>query len=364
MTRLLVLLSIAWYPFPVLAGTFLGSAGHLSSSCGGSPCSNFIIVHPVGYTSAGIGGELEIPICIEPGEERLLRAPVENAIAIWNALNPMMGNCRDCGTADEPFREGVQLLDTVVLHELGHCAMGLDHSNYQAPMADDSVNFTSGTEVNSYSEGADGIRGSRDDVVTPNPGPPPPNALMTHWYRLADNNPVVIDGTVIDATTFSLIWALLPAGSNWPASANRFVAESLGAGDDTQSVMHAAAVRNMLYVGISADDSNTVRHAMSGLDAQAGTADDYTIRLVLVNDCADAEIEVRMSDLEETLLGDCLADVTPIDPEPPPLGSVHHALQPIPMLFPRITVRINENISWGIFADSFESGDLSRWAQR
>ncbi len=358
-----VFFAVFFLPSSAIAGVFFGADG-LSPDCEGSPCANFVIVHPVGYTSAGIGGEIEIPICIRPGDAPFIRPAVEYAIDVWNALTPTTGNCINCSTAEEPPQSGLQVMRTTAVHELGHCAMALEHSNYQAPGSPVATNFSAGRDVDNYAAGVDNIKGSRDDVVVPNPSPPPPNAVMTHWFRLVDNDPVIIDTSVIDSTTYRVIWAQLPSGSLWPASANRFVSAALGASDDTQSVMHSISSRGMLYRGLSADDVNTVRYGMSGLDATAATGDDYTIRLTLVEDCdPDAEIEMRYSsNLPANSLGDCLADVVPIDPDPPPpIGNVHHALMPV-MGFSRIIVRLSSSITWdAIYADGFESGDLSSW---
>ncbi len=349
------------------AGVFLCSTSDVGPCCdctpsGCDPCNTFIIVHPVGYTSAGIGGEIEIPICIRPGDAPFVQPALVEAIEIWNGLTPTTGNCTDCASADDPNPPGVARMITTMAHELGHCAIGLEHSNFQAGPGSPLDNFTAGTGITSYDDGADNIRGSGDDVATPPPSPPPPSAVLNHWFRKSDNNPVIIDGTVIDSSTFSKINSDLPAGSTWPASANRYVADLLGAGDNTQSVMHGVAARDMVYSGLTADDTNTTRHGMSGLDATAGTGDDYTIKLTLVDDCADAEIEVLFDPLGAGELGLCEAELVAIDPTMPPLGWVHHAVIPDPFLG-IIRVTISSGVSWDVmFFDGFESGDLSSWS--
>lgn len=121
------------------------------------------------------------------------------------------------------------------------------------------------------------------------------------------------------------------------------------------------------HLGLAADDANTVRYGMSGLDATAGTADDYTIRLALVEDCFSADVEVSFSALGPPspagqTLGGCEAQLTAIDPTPPPAGAIHHAMQRIFPLFDRIRVRINSEVVWdSIFADGFESSDTAAW---
>ncbi len=349
---------------PALAGAYFGAGSIL---CGGAVCNNFIIVHPVGYTSAGVGGEVEVPICIRPGDAPFVQRAVEEAIGVWNGLTPTTGNCKDCGSADDPGQDGVNIMATTSIHELGHCGVGLAHTNFdESPIS----NFTAALNVTSYDAGADTVRGSRDDTVTPDPPPPPPpppHTLPLHWFRISDNSPVVIDATVIDSSTYAVLNQQLPAGSTWAANANRYVSDLLGVGDDTQNVMHGAAIRNMHYLGLTADDVNTVRHGMSGLDTTAGTGDDYTIMLALVSDCANAEIEIQWTDLGPPtgmgqILGICDAALEYIGPQPPPpAGRIQFAMEP-PVALPRITVQINSEVEWGIFYDGFETGDLSRWS--
>ncbi len=345
---------------PALAGAFLGSN---STSCNGAQCNIFIIVHPIGYTSAGMGGLIEVPVCIRPGDAPFVQRAVEEAISVWNGLTPTTGNCKDCASSESPpGQPGVFIMETVAIHEFGHCAMGLGHTNYRDPVSLMLDNFTAAKDVTSQAAGADTVRGSRDDIVTPDPQPPPPNALPLHWFRTADNDPVVIDGTVIDISTYAIFAPQLPTGSTWAANANRQVSALLGAGDDTQNVMHGAAARNMLYLGLTADDVNTVRHGMSGLDTTAGTGDDYTIMLALVPDCANAEIEVQYLPLGPQIGGLCRATLDYIGPQPPPpAGRIHFAVTALDP--PRIQIQFNSDVDWGIFADSFETGDLSRWSE-
>ncbi len=247
-----------------------------------------------------------------------------------------------------------------VLHELGHCAMALGHSNQVIGTGPN--NFTATRDSTSIDDGADNVRGSRDDLPSPLPG-----SRTLHWYRTADNNPVTIDGTVIDENTYSRGLATLPAGSTWPASANRFVADLLGAGDDTQTVMHATASAEMFYTGITADDVNTVRYGMTGLDSQAGTADDYTISLTFTGDCMSADVEVSFAPISTPgVIGGCILQLNPIDPTMPAIGYIHHAAVPVSTAgLTRLLIQIDSDGStlWdAVFADGFETGDLSNWS--
>jgi len=246
-----------------------------------------------------------------------------------------------------------------VLHELGHCAMALGHSNQIAGSIPN--NFTATRDSVSIDDGADNIRGSRDDLPGPLPG-----SRIIHWYRRSDNNPVTIDGTVIDLSTYSRGISTLPAGSTWPASANRFVAGLLGVGVDTQSVMHATAAANMAYTGLTADDVNTVRYGMTGLDSLAGTPDDYSVNLVFTDDCDSADVEVSFEPLSSPgVFGACALQLSPIDPVMPAIGYIHHAAVPLSFIGQtrlRILIDSDGSTVWDVvFADGFETGDLSNW---
>lgn len=144
------------------------------------------------------------------------------------------------------------------------------------------------------------------------------------------------------------------------------MSDLLGAGDDTQSLMHAVAAEEMRWTGLTADDVNTIRYGMTGLDSIAGTADDYTIKLML-SDCASADIEVLFEPIapDGTLAG-CLAQLDPIDPTMPAVGYIHHVPVPITaggLTKLRIIIDSDGSTLWDvIFADGFETGDLSNWS--
>lgn len=114
------------------------------------------------------------------------------AIKTWNCRIPRTRNCPDCRTAEDlqgspaPFPSvGTTVnLASVLLHELGHCAVGLGHPNHQEFITDiasqpwrtgtcDSDSNGSCGDQNSFTDvgmateilaGADGIRGTRDDT--------------------------------------------------------------------------------------------------------------------------------------------------------------------------------------------------------
>ncbi|MEM7481647.1 MAG: hypothetical protein AAF481_10775 [Acidobacteriota bacterium] len=139
---------------------------------------------------------------------------------------------------------------------------------------------------------------------------------------MADNNPFVIDGTVIDQNTFSRNDGSLPVGQNYIASANRGVADALGF-SDTQAVMYSFLEPGMWCVGLAADDVNMVRMGMTGSDHIAGNADDYTVVQVFETDCSAADVLVRLSDffLGPGQLGACLSEYENSFAQPPsPIG--------------------------------------------
>lgn len=331
---------------PAWSGSYLGSSSESFQP--------FIVVHGPGYD--GSGGQLTVGICVEPESATVIPAAVE-AIQLWNRLTPTVGNCQGCVLHEEvdpksPPTDDTYQLFLAVAHELGHCAMGLDHINWTNPNTAERTSFTTSKNTGIIVDGADDVRGSRDDMV------PLPGTRVLHWYRRADNDPFALDGAVIDSETFSRGITSLPEGSTWPASGNRAVGEILGF-PDSQSIMYTAIAAGTVFSGLSPDDVNTVQFARSGLDSQAGTADDYTMTLELVSACADADIEIEWVDeVVGGALGECFAFPTPIDSTS---TSVHHGLIPFKGS-ERILVRINSSVRWDVaFADGFETGDVSRW---
>ena len=84
--------------------------------------------------------------------------------------------------------------------------------------------------------------------------------------------------------------------------------------------MYGGTARNHFYRGLSADDVNIAQMSRTGVDLDAGTADDYTV------------------DLQSVVS---------------PSGSAV------------LTIFINSDLDWAfgvpLFVDGFESGDLSEW---
>lgn len=334
----------------------------------------FGITHPPGYD--GSGGTLEIKICVDSGipSSAELIGPTQRAIATWNALLGRTGNCRNCMTIEEGPGAGAPApfhAESLILHELGHCAMGLGHSNLEFDPVEnppiegrETTSFTTSYDGSplGIASGPDGIPGSLDDVQQTSGGTFPKSV---HWFRTADNNPMIVDGTTIDLATYSRSAANLPVGHSWAANANRAVAASLGF-PDTQAVMYSNFTRTQRRKDLTSDEVNMIKMGMAGEDSMAGTADDYTIDLQLVDDCASADITVRFLSLDDDrILGTCGARVDFSFSVPNPLLARHYTVVKPPTL-PRLFVVINSDLEWDfsaeIFVGGFESGDTSEWS--
>lgn len=278
---------------PSVAGVFQLTTG---------PGEPFIVVHPPGYD--GTGGILEVRVCASSGIERMEPAIIE-ALEIWNDLSPSLGNCQGCRTWEEPEDPATSMLPSpmagVLIHELGHCAFGLDHSNWTEDGNGDT-SYSNTADAVTIVDGPDLIPGTSDDEVTPLPG-----ARLVHWFRKSDNDPFVVDATVIDSSSYSRrIVDLMKLGHAWPSNANRFSGDLRGA-DDTQAVMYSGITRGQRFTSLAADDVNTVKFAG--------------------------------------------------------LFDIHYRLVPF-FTSDRLRIRINSEIegSWDvIFADGFESGTIEKW---
>jgi hypothetical protein len=107
------------------------------------------IVHPPGYN--GSGGGLEVRVCVDPSPPQnpgdpannLLAGPLEWALGVWNALEPMVNNCggrRNCEVWEDGATPGGTIhLASTLLHEIGHCAMGLGHPNLRELQPDNPI---------------------------------------------------------------------------------------------------------------------------------------------------------------------------------------------------------------------------------
>jgi hypothetical protein len=181
------------------------------------------------------------------------------------------------------------------------------------------------------SAGVDGIEGSRDDShAGTQPGG---KAISVSWYRPLDNNPLVVDGLVIQLGDYSRS-PNFPAGSLWSASANKLVAESLGLPENTQSVMYSTQL------------------AATGPDHAFGTSDDYTLTLSYAGECTGASTGIRVQ-LAPTIsdeIGECAN--TAIDysfPHSPPIIVPNYSFQHESPSEP-VTITLDDSQDW-LFGD-------------
>ena len=229
----------------------------------------FGIVHTYGYN--GQGGVLKVALCSESQE---LVPVLQKVVKTWNALEAKTGTCNSCGTEEilqDPV-PGARIAtdefdaESTLLHEVGHCAMGLGHPNLEANFLFDGIweilpspftasvgpiqanGFANATahcpatdpSTNPHSvfricDGVDGIPGSSDDEHAVVPAQIPESI---HWFRKADNNPVVVDSMKIDGTTYSRsVVNNLPGMDSWAAHATLPVSAALGL-PNTQAVMY------------------------------------------------------------------------------------------------------------------------------
>lgn len=336
----------------------------------GQAVTPFGIVHPPGFS--GPGGPLVVKICVEPSSASLV-GPVQRAIATWNASLPTVGNCpAPCLVVEEAEQALTGAIpyhaESVLLHELGHCALGLDHPNlvFDPPGTPEgriptSFTMSYGGSSSGIDAGPDGIPGSFDDEQLAQGGMFPDSVP---WFRRVDNNPVLIDSTVIDLDTYSRAASNLPAGHGWAANGNRRVAESLGA-PNTNAVMYSHVDRGQRRTRLTADDVSMLKMAGTGVDRMAGTADDYTVALEFVADCVGADVAVNFLPLGETFgLAACGGRIELSFAQNPFLAQ-NYTLVPRPGQ-PRLDISLNDFHEWDtreeVFVDGFETGDLSGWS--
>ncbi len=232
-----------------------------------------IITHPSGYT--GSGTVLNVSVCINPASQNAsqLEIPVQNIIGTFNRLQGTNGNLVNGGANNIP--SGQFDWESVTLHEVGHC-IGLAHPNLgsRTGVSGSNTNYTNSTEgvdtVFNFNSGTDGIIGSRDDIRG--------DDQNLFWFNDNVNNPFVASPP-FDGSSYSREIADLPAGDQWPANPDLLVASSLGFAN-TEGVMQQGTRSDEDQRTLGIDDEVTLRLAMSGVDEDENTADDYTINLV------------------------------------------------------------------------------------
>jgi hypothetical protein len=286
-------------------------------------------------------------------------------------LVPKARNCRDCCVLEAPEASTRFYAATVMLHEIGHCGMALAHVNrfwdtdWNGTFEDTS--FTRSAEAlnqaNALDAGADTIRGSNDDFHTGFSGAAP----SVSWFRPNDNDPFIIDSQSVGTSTFSRNLNNLPAGHSWAASAIRRVGQSLGY-PNSQSVMYSTACGDQYFLGLSADDVNMVKMAMTGQDLEPGGGDDYSIDLQYVGNCIQPH-EIRVSmDAAAGGLADCVSWYDYSFSQSPATAR-HFSIVPDASLgFTRLNIRFNPAppAPWDytiiLFIGDAEAGDLGDWS--
>ena len=413
-----LLATAAIIPAAAFAGVYKSMEDYLHTNS----LEAFAVTHSPGYN--GSGGLIQIRICVDAtAASRPLVGPLQVALKTWNALAPITGNCGGTNTCvvweDSSFPDGTTDAMSTLLHELGHCGMGLGHPTLnewvEAPAAGhtgicdvdndgccgERTSFTNSIDAEDATTIFDGVRGDRLNEQTNGcptsgvvvavaqkgtcsppafpcpvpaeccPDPPPATPIPVqyfHWYRTADNNPVVVDSTVITLTSYRRSPGNLPPGSSFPANGNRLVATALGF-PNTQAVMYPLDSRGRVFTGLSADDVNMVKYAMTGADRTAGTSDDYKVAFRYQSSCTGAQIRVRLLDLAGTPPpnGHCRAHVQwSYDQSSEPF--VFHWTQ-IPLsgnAFMELELNTTPSSStWDfgshIFSAEDEAGDLREW---
>ena len=248
------------------------------------------IVHPLGYD--GTSGVLQISVCMEEGtaHQDVALGPLQRAVTAWNNLQSTTGGYIPPGTSSE-VPPNVLDFETVLLHELGHSVVALGHPNIRQKLPfpasqayRNATNSTSGINGDYDFDfiGLDNRWGSSDDLRG--------DDISVHWFRKDLNDPYLTPPPpVIDSTTYGILLSQLPGSHTYSANANWELSTLLGYGD-TEAVMHFGFGVQAESRALTADDVNTVRYAMSGLNELAGDADDYSVNLLASTDPCDVPI--------------------------------------------------------------------------
>lgn len=335
------------------------------------------VVYPISYLPAGTSPNLKV--CIEAGFSGALVPIAEWAIEKWNALAPTTENCLGCKRNEipDPDPDGPKSAASTLLHELGHCAMGLGHTTLiigeplpiTPPPPRKHTSWTmsyDGARIG-LTIGADNIRGSFDDLQF-GPGMGQPFATNVFWFRTQDNNPVIIDSTAIQSTTYTYDMDQLPSGHNWPANANHWVTTDplLGFAPETVAVMTDTQRTGEVKFDLTADDVNMVKMSRTGVDRLVGGVDDHQIQIDVVPCTGAEDFKIRVgATVSSSNLAECsvfMGFVFPNDPH----GSAeaYKLLRTEGVNAAKIT--LNEDKVWDLriplWWNGFESGTTNHWS--
>jgi len=250
-----------------------------------------VITHPTGYS--GTGGELLVSVCIDPTSPNAaaMVIPVQNAVRTFNGLAPTTHNLLLGSENAMPVEID---FESAVLHEVGHC-LGMAHPNLATesglPTADREYTKSTDGANDSFDihAGTDTVRGTSDDVRGDDDN--------LHWFRMTDNDPFKIDGT-IDTSTYSRLTADLPAGHTFAANAGKDTAAVLLGEATTEAIMQQGQGWDEDQRALVPDDVATLKLAMAGLDEVAGTSDDYTLKLSYAGLTAACDVVIDFDDAE------------------------------------------------------------------
>lgn len=356
------------------AGVFLGTVEcTLDAPCAPRrPASNnsviinpYGIVHPVTFDPAG--GVLDnIKICVADVPGGSLVQATEWAVAKWNALSPQVHNCAGCKSfSDTVFAEGTINFASTVLHEIGHCVLGLNHiflgidANGDGQRENTDFTISYGGATIGLNDGLDNVRGSKDDDQDAQGGT---IAEIVNWFAIATNDPINPSALPVDSLSFSRSFsALATSGSSYSASANTHVGALLGSAN-TQSVM-GRLVRSSGRFDLSPDDVYTVQLARTGLDRLTGTSDDYDVTLEIVPCEEPHDVVMQLGPLDQDLSGLCNFSIDFSSPNPPsPAVANSYKLMPGGVITLNTTPFAPFNFGIPLWYGHFESGTFdSGW---